>query len=219
LTNELSDVIYQKLIDHPINKARVKAGKNPANCVLLRGCASCIDVPSIKSKHGFRSFLIAPTCIIAGIGMTLGMDLIDVPGATGDYNTNFDAKAQACLEHMRQNTYDFGFCHLKAVDDAGHDRDVEKKILYLEKIDQMIGTVISGLESEDVTVVVTGDHTTPALYGDHSCEPLPFVISNLKKPFRNDSVRSFDEIAASHGSLGRFCGDQVIPLAKAIMQL
>lgn len=150
--NELSEAFCNKLAQHPINKARIKAGKNAANCVLLRGCAKCISVPTIESRHGLKSFLIAPTCIIAGIGMTLGMDLIQVPGATGDYHTNFDAKAKACLENIRSSKYDFGFCHLKAVDDAGHDKDIEKKILYLEKIDQMIGTVLLGLEKENIDV-------------------------------------------------------------------
>lgn len=60
--------------------------------------------------------------------MTVGMDLINVPGATGDYHTDFTAKAKACLENITSDKYDFGFCHLKAVDDAGHDKDAEKKV-------------------------------------------------------------------------------------------
>lgn len=83
--------------------------------------------------------------------MTVGMDLITVPGATGDYHTNFDAKAQACIQHIRQD-YDFGFCHLKAVDDAGHDKDVEKKVYYLEKMDAMIGSVMTALRDDDTDV-------------------------------------------------------------------
>lgn len=87
--------------------------------------------------------------------MTVGMDLIDVPGATGDYSTNFDAKAKACLDHIQSDKYDFGFCHLKAVDDAGHDRDVEKKIYYLQKIDAMIGSVISQLKATSADTQVS----------------------------------------------------------------
>lgn len=77
--------------------------------------------------------MIAPTCIIAGIGKTVGMDLLEVPGATGDYYTDFDAKAKATLQNITSDRYDFGFCHLKAVDDASHDQDVEKKVHELEK--------------------------------------------------------------------------------------
>ncbi|OBZ83553.1 2,3-bisphosphoglycerate-independent phosphoglycerate mutase 1 [Choanephora cucurbitarum] len=223
LTNELSDELIKALKKHPINQERIRSGKTPANCVLLRGCGSCIDVPSIQEKHKLKSFLIAPTCIIAGIGMTVGMDLIDVPGATGDYSTDFNAKGKACLHHIQSDKYDFGFCHLKAVDDAGHDRNVEKKIYYMQKIDAMIGSVVSQLRSDpgdtQYTIIVTGDHTTPVLYGDHSCEPVPFLISSVNKSMKNgDSVTCFNEIDAAQGALGRFCGDQVMPLAKAFMK-
>ncbi|EIE76056.1 hypothetical protein RO3G_00760 [Rhizopus delemar RA 99-880] len=101
LVNELSDAFINILSEHPLNKDRIKQGKNPAN---------------------------SPTCIIAGIGMTLGMDLLKVPGATGDYSSDFNAKAQACIKNITSNEYDFGFCHLKAVDEAGHDKDVNKKV-------------------------------------------------------------------------------------------
>lgn len=81
------------------------------------------------------------------------MDLLNVPGATGDYHTDFDAKAKACLENIRLDKYDFGFCHLKAVDDAGHDQDAEKKIYYLEKMDTMIGSIITSLRKDTDTNV------------------------------------------------------------------
>lgn len=87
-----------------------------------------IQVPSIEQLHGLRSFLIAPTCIIAGLGMTVGMDIIKVEGATGDYHTNFQAKADAVVENLTSSKYDFGFLHIKAVDDAGHDRNVPLKV-------------------------------------------------------------------------------------------
>ncbi|CEI87497.1 hypothetical protein RMCBS344292_01908 [Rhizopus microsporus] len=143
--------------------------------------------------------------------MTLGMDLIKVPGATGDYSTDFNAKGQACIQYITSDKYDFGFCHLKAVDDAGHDKDVQKKIYYFERIDEMIGTVVQTLEQrkdESYTVIVTGDHTTPVLYGDHSCEPVPFCITNLPFHQKGDDIKQFDEVSVSQGSLGRFCGDQ-----------
>lgn len=83
----------------------------------------------------------------------------------------------------------------------------------------MIGLVLQELNQrldESYTVVVTGDHTTPALYGDHSCEPVPFCVSRV--PFeKGDCVKKFDEISASQGSLGRFCGDQVMSIAKHFM--
>ncbi|KAI7893047.1 2,3-bisphosphoglycerate-independent phosphoglycerate mutase-domain-containing protein, partial [Mucor mucedo] len=222
LTNELSEVFHEILMSHPINQTRIEQDTHPANCVLLRGCGSCIKVPSIEELHGFKSFLIAPTCIIAGIGMTVGMDLIHVEGATGDYQTDFGAKGRACVQHIQSEKYTFGFCHLKAVDDAGHDGDVDKKVYYLEKIDAMIGEILTALRKDTTTeyaVVVTGDHTTPTLYGDHSCEPVPFCISSVGASHAVvDQVTTFDEIAVSMGMLGRFCGDQVMTVVKSFMK-
>ncbi|KAI7847527.1 phosphonopyruvate decarboxylase-like protein [Circinella umbellata] len=226
LINELSDVFYQVLSKHPINDDRKKAGKNPANCILLRGCGSCIDIPSIEKLHGFKSFLIAPTCIIAGLGMTAGMDILPVEGATGDYFTNFQVKGDAAVKNLTGSKYDFGFLHIKAVDDAGHDRNIDYKIKFLEKIDIMIGDIIQRLNQDDgeneYTIIVTSDHSTPVLYGDHSCEPVPFCISRpkyaLDPSFGNgDVVTKYEEVEAARGSLGRFCGSQLMAIAKSYM--
>jgi 2,3-bisphosphoglycerate-independent phosphoglycerate mutase len=101
-----------------------------------------------------KSFLIAPTCIIAGLGMTVGMDLIKVEGATGDYFTNFNAKANACIEQLKH--YDFGFCHIKAVDDAGHDRNTDKKVYFLQEIDKMLETIVAAFLKDDENEVIFG---------------------------------------------------------------
>ncbi|KAI9313094.1 phosphonopyruvate decarboxylase-like protein [Dichotomocladium elegans] len=227
LINELSDAFYEVLNKHPINIDRRNAGKHPANCILLRGCGSCIDIPSVEKLHGFKSFLIAPTCIIAGLGMTAGMDIIQVEGATGDYFTNFQAKADAVVDHLTSSKYDFGFLHIKAVDDAGHDRNVSLKVQFLEKIDAAVGDILTRLYEDETqygeseyTVVIASDHSTPVLYGDHSCEPVPFCISRAKFVMENmkgDNVDRYEECAAGQGALGRFCGSQLIPTAKLYM--
>ncbi|KAI7865366.1 2,3-bisphosphoglycerate-independent phosphoglycerate mutase-domain-containing protein [Spinellus fusiger] len=223
LINELSDSFYHALEQHPINHDRIKANKHPANCILLRGCGSCIDIPSIAELHSMRSFLIAPTCIIAGLGMTAGMNIIHVEGATGDYHTNFQAKADAVLEALTGPLYDFGFLHIKAVDDAGHDRNVTLKVDFLEKIDAMLGFIISELDNREdqYIIIVTGDHSTPVLYGDHSCEPVPFCISHVNdcvQGIQGDRSAAFNELEAAKGALGRFCGDQIMGIAKAYMK-
>ncbi|KAF7729468.1 hypothetical protein EC973_004448 [Apophysomyces ossiformis] len=225
LINELSDIFYSILDKHPINDDRRKQGKNPANCVLLRGCGSCIDIPSIEALHGLQSFLIAPTCIIAGLGMTAGMHILTVEGATGDYHTNFKAKADAAVQSLKN--HDFGFLHIKAVDDAGHDRNVPLKVQFLEKVDEMLGDILARLAQEEnkgedeFTIIVTSDHSTPVLHGDHSCEPVPFCICRARFAFdsasRGDQVEKFEEVEAAGGALGRFCGDQLMKLAKSYM--
>lgn len=125
--NELVNVFYDKLTRHPINEARVAQGKPPANMVLMRGPGERIDVSSFQEQHQMKAFMIAPTCIIAGLGLSLQMDVLQAPGATGDYHTDLQSKAKTAIEAFASPMYDFGFIHIKAVDDAGHDRDLEKK--------------------------------------------------------------------------------------------
>ncbi|KAJ0408116.1 hypothetical protein P43SY_002086 [Pythium insidiosum] len=230
--NAVSDTIHTQLSSHPINVQREQAGQPPANIVLLRGPGERINVPTFEEVHGLKAFMIAPTCIIAGLGMSLGIELIKAPGATGDYHTNLVSKAETALQSIERGSYDFGFVHVKAVDDAGHDKDVQKKVHFIEKADEMIAHLIEGFHDRlpgcEVTMVVTGDHTTPVIYGDHSFEPVPFAIARgaaawkaLNHPQEalpptplTDDVACFSEIAAARGVLGRFSGDQLMSIVK-----
>ena len=249
LLNAVSDAIHKRLSDHPINKAREAQNKPPANVVLLRGPGERIDVPQFADKHGLTPFMIAPTCIIAGLGMSLEFKIALAPGATGDYHTNLCSKAETALKLLRSNEYDFGFVHVKAVDDAGHDRDVEKKVHFIERADEMIALLLEGIhttcqdEDNDVTIIVTGDHTTPVKYGDHTFEPVPLAIARVGYAYEKlqhhkkvgetkqqtsddtgppgpltDEVTRFSELAAARGALGRFAGDQVMELVKSFRE-
>ncbi|KAJ7974220.1 2,3-bisphosphoglycerate-independent phosphoglycerate mutase [Quillaja saponaria] len=207
VVNELSKEITQILVSHPLNAKRVAEGKNIANVVLLRGCGIRIEVPPFMDKHGLWPCMVAPTKIIAGLGLSLGIDILEAPGATGDYRTLLTSKATAIAkalsaplqccprvfvpgegEHKagRLDGYDFGFLHIKAIDDAGHDKASILKVKALEAVDQAIGQLARLLwEAESTgryryTLCVTGDHSTPVEYGDHSFEPVPFAICQLK---------------------------------------
>jgi len=251
LVNELSQQIHKALETHPINEDRKKQGKPVANVVLLRGCGTLIEAPTFYQRHQLKPFLIAPTCIIAGLAMSLGFDIVKAPGATGDYHTNLQSKGKTLVDTFLKegSDYTFGFIHVKAVDDAGHDRNVGLKVHFLEEIDRMVGSIITQLTAAETTssqpteftILVTGDHSTPVLTGDHSYEPVPFAISKvrnakalleIRKNSQSlehrgksatlewaDSVQCFDEIAAARGLLGRFCGSQVMVIAKNYMNL
>ena len=107
----------------------------------------------------------------------------EVTGATGDYRSDFRAKAARMVEALRGGDNDFGFLHIKAVDDASHDRDVPLKIACLEVVDAMMGQLLRALRDEhlgDLVLAVTGDHSTPAEFGDHSHEPVPIVMSTVR---------------------------------------
>ncbi|XP_044468857.1 probable 2,3-bisphosphoglycerate-independent phosphoglycerate mutase [Mangifera indica] len=207
VVNELSKEISKILVSHPLNAKRAAEGKNIANVVLLRGCGIRIEVPPFQKKHGLSPCMVAPTKIIAGLGLSLDIDILEAPGATGDYRTLLTSKTNAIAkalsaplntcpnvfvpgedEHKpgRPDGYDFGFLHIKAVDDAGHDKASVFKVKALEAIDQAIGQLARLLWQAEGTrdfqyfLCVTGDHSTPVEYGDHSFESVPFTMSRLK---------------------------------------
>ncbi|KAF0981883.1 hypothetical protein FDP41_011744 [Naegleria fowleri] len=233
LVNDLSYFIYEQLVQHDINKQRKKERKNEANIVLLRGCGVCIDVPPFSVRHpGLRSVMVAPTAIIAGLGKSIGMDLKKVEGATGDYRTDLIKKGSGFLKYLlgedepgNENKYNFGFCHIKAVDDTGHDGNYNLKKEFIEKSDLMIGMLMQEFEKrkQRAVFIVTGDHTTPCYYLDHSFEPVPLIISanylNLEKhPELADTVQTFDEVY-SKGGLGRFTGKQVFDIIREYINI
>jgi len=199
VVNSASVLIQEILGSHPVNAQRVAEGKPPANVVLLRGCGCRLALPPFERVHGMRGCMVSPTKIIAGLGMCAGIHVLDVPGATGDYKTLFHRKAEAIAagltsprEHTSgahsPGTFDFAFLHVKAVDDAGHDGSVALKVGYLGVVDAMVGQVVRLLwEAEQAqhgrqryTIVVTGDHSTPVEFGDHSNEPVPFAIAHVR---------------------------------------
>ena len=169
---------------------RKEQGLPYTNFVTLRGAAVTIDEPNFEEVHGLKPFMIAPTAIIRGVGKTFGMDLLDdVEGMTGYYDSNLDGKATRAAREIieNQNGYDFGFVHVKAVDDAGHDKEPDIKVAQLEKTDRairklvdMIGSHIAESEENlEVILCVTGDHTTPVKYGDHTYEPVPVAFGKV----------------------------------------
>lgn len=119
-----------------------------ANMVTLRGAGVRIDEPSFHEKHGLKPFMIAPTAIIRGVGRTFSFDLLDdVPGMTGYYDSNLMGKFERAAKEVTENKndYDFGFVHIKAVDDAGHDKNPDMKIAQLEKIDGCLARLVQAL--------------------------------------------------------------------------
>jgi len=183
VVNAASDCIRDLLKRHEVNIERRKQGKPEANVVLLRGCGCRLDLEAFDAKHGTKSCMVAPTKMIAGLGMCLGMALLNVEGVTGDYKSLFHEKARAISEAMVHGGFDFGFLHVKAVDDAGHDRNIELKIKCIEVVDGMVGQLVRRLyeSGEDAVLAISGDHSTPVEFGDHSHEPVPFCMSRINE--------------------------------------
>lgn len=209
VVNAASDMIHSILSAHPINQKRIQSNKSPANVLLLRGAGVKLNVRNFDQAYQVKSFFIAPTAIIRGWGSTIGCPIIEVPGTTGDIRSNHKAKFETATELLKQG-YDFGFLHIKAIDDLAHDKNLWDRISLLEKIDAMIGETLEKLNN--TVVVVTGDHTTNVHIGDHSFEPVPFVIAWSGLYQNSQGPLKFNEIDSSKGSLGRFPGSEVMPL-------
>ncbi|KAK8969513.1 hypothetical protein KSP40_PGU014257 [Platanthera guangdongensis] len=224
--NELSKEMSRILVSHPLNAKRAAEGKNAANVVLLRGCGIRIEVDAFEKKHGLLPCMVAPTKIIAGLGLSLGIDILEAPGATGDYRTLLTAKATAISRALSApflpcpsvfvpgedehkpgpvDGYDFGFLHIKAIDDAGHDKACVLKVKALEAVDRAVAQLARLLWQAEKSanyeyfLCVTGDHSTPVEYGDHSYEPVPFALCKLR-----DFVGARGEPAVMTTSLDAF---------------
>ena len=197
VVNAASDAIRAVLSSHVVNAARAAARRPVANVLLLRGPGSVLDEAPFGARHPQVSpgCVVAPTRIITGLALSLGMDTITAPGATGDYRTDLAAKAGAMATAVGPSgDHRFGLLHVKAVDDAGHDGNVAYRVAYTAACDAMVGQLAARLWAAGgggggggsgacgeprYVIAVTGDHSTPVLRGDHSCEPVPVVMAHL----------------------------------------
>lgn len=159
-----------------INKIRLDLGENPANMIWLWGQGKKPAMPTFNEKYGLTGSVISAVDLIKGLGKTLGLDVINVPGATGYYDTNYEGKASAALQSLKKN--DFVFVHVEAPDEAGHNGDLREKILAIERFDQyIVGKMLEAFKSaENVRIMVLPDHATPVEIKTHTAEPVLFGV-------------------------------------------
>lgn len=201
------------LQEHPVNKARAKAGKDMANSIWLwspgyrpRMQTLAEQFPRIKSGS-----VISAVDLIKGIGVYAGLKSVDVEGATGLYDTNYEGKAAAAIKALREQ--DFVFLHLEASDEAGHDGDPELKVLTIRYLnDRIVRPILDEIRTwdEDVSIAILPDHPTPCAIRTHTSAPVPFTVYRTGET--GDSVLKFDEFSAREGSYGLIAGRQFIEL-------
>ena len=206
--NELIERSMALLENHPVNLARKAAGKDPANSIWPWSPGYRPQMQTLMQRYGIGSgVVISAVDLIKGIGVYAGLESIDVEGATGLYNTNYEGKAQAAIEALR--THDFVFLHIEASDEAGHEGDVALKMKTIEYLDRRIVKPILDAVStwdEPVSIAILPDHPTPCALRTHTSKPIPFTIYRTNEP--GDDVQAFDEFAARKGSYGDLSGDQ-----------
>ncbi|SDF38603.1 phosphoglycerate mutase [Bacteroidales bacterium KHT7] len=211
LINDLILKSQKLLADHPFNKQRVAEGKDPANSIWpwAGGYRPNMTPLTVTYPQIKRGAVITAVDLIRGIGRLAGLRCINVEGATGLYDTNYEGKAQAAIEALK--TDDFVYLHVEASDEAGHDGNLKLKLQTIEDLDRrLIGPIYEAVKNfdEPVSIAVLPDHPTPVALRTHTNEPIPFLI--YYPGIEADSVQTFDEIAAVDGSYGLFEGDGFI---------
>ncbi len=202
----------QKILsDHPVNIKRVAEGKDPANSIWpwSPGYKPVMKTLMQRFPQIKNGSVISAVDLIKGIGKYAGLKSINVEGATGLYDTNYEGKAQAAIDELKNN--DFVFLHVEASDEAGHEGNVDLKIRTIEYLDsRIIGPLFEAVKDweEPVAFAVLPDHPTYCRTKTHVSEPVPFLI--YKPGTEPDSVDSFDESEAAKGMYGLMKEDDFI---------
>ncbi len=174
---EIMEKSEKILKDHPVNKARIERGLRPAVSLWIWGEGRKAVLDSFADLYGVKGAVVSAVDLIKGIGLSAKMVCPDVEGATGNIHTNFDGKAQAGIELLKEN--DMLYMHLEAPDECGHRREVENKVRSIELIDEkIIAPIIADLKArgEDYRVLLMPDHPTPLDFKTHVSDPVPFVL-------------------------------------------
>ncbi len=211
LLRELMHRSQELLAGHPLNLARVAEGRDAANSIWPWGGGFRPRMTPLTTTYPQirRGAVITAVDLIRGIGRYAGLRVIDVEGATGLYDTNYEGKAQAAIDALR--TDDFVFLHVEASDEAGHDGSVPLKLQTIESLDaRLLGPIMEAMAEwdEPVALALLPDHPTPCEIRTHTADPVPFTI--YYPGIEPDEVETFDEVAACHGAYGLLKGDEFI---------
>lgn len=201
------------LADHPINRRRLSEGKSPATHVWLWGQGRPAPIETLQQRFGLRGAVITAVDVLRGLGVQAGMDLIPVPGATGYFDTDYDAKGAAAVRALDE--LDLVVVHVEAADEAGHQGKVDEKIKALERIDEaVVGPLLDALRRHgDWRMLIAPDHPTPVGTKSHSGVPPPFcyagtgVSAEQTRPFtERDAAATGVLVDPGHALIGEFLG-------------
>lgn len=191
---------YRILRDHPLNIERKKKGLNPANCCWFWGAGTKPMLSDFEKKTGKKGLMISAVDLLKGIAVGAGMGVACVEGANGGLHTNYEGKAQAAVDGLLKEGYDFAYIHVEAPDEMGHQGSVEKKvqsIAYLD--DRVIRPVVEAMDAsgEDYRLLILPDHPTPIRVRTHTADSVPYLLYDSRKDMQ--SVRRYHEREGAEG--------------------
>ncbi|MEW6528963.1 MAG: 2,3-bisphosphoglycerate-independent phosphoglycerate mutase [Candidatus Micrarchaeota archaeon] len=210
ILNTFTKIVRARLERNKINIERKQKNLQIANIIIARGSGMFKNIIKFNEMHGITGACIAGGALYKGIARYIGMNVIDVLGATGTKDTNLRAKGHAVQKALDQ--YDFVFVHVKATDSFSHDGDSKGKCKFIERIDSEL---IPLLKKTECTIIITGDHSTSCARKCHTGYEVPILI--YEKGGRSDSLKKFDEISAMNGGLGHIQGKDVMPIILNIL--
>jgi len=215
LLNQLIFKSQEILSTHPVNKARKLQGKDPGNSIWMWSPGYKPAMKTYKELYGKTGAIISAVDLLYGIGAYAGLKAIHVEGSTGLYNTNYEGKAKAAVDALKE--VDFVYLHIEASDEAGHEGDIDLKVKTLEYLDQRVVKYIveeTAKMDEEVAIAILPDHPTPCALRTHTHSPVPFMIYHPNK--QADSVKEYNEFSVENGYFGTLEGNGFI---KALFQI
>lgn len=193
---------FPVLNDHPVNRARAAAGKNKANSLWFWGAGTKPKVQNFREKTGLKGAMISAVDLLKGIAVGAGMKVCQVEGATGSIDTNYEGKAQAAIDALLRDGYDFAYIHVEAPDEMGHQGKVHEKVKSIEYLDsRLIALVKKAMEDagEDYRMLILPDHPTPIRIRTHTGDPVPYLIYDSTRQ-QKKQARFTEETARAAGN-------------------
>ncbi len=208
MLREMMEKSYQILVDHPINLERKKQGLNPANSCWFWGAGTRPSLSSFEEKTGLKGAMVSAVDLLKGIAVGASMKTVFVEGANGGLHTNYRGKAQAAVDVLTEENYDFVYVHVEAPDEMGHQGSAEKKVQAIQFLDgQVIAPIKEGLEKagEEFRMMVLPDHPTPICIRTHTGDDVPYLLYDSTKPQAHTWKYNEREAAKSGFHISKGC--------------
>ena len=208
---EMQKKSYEILNTHPINVARAAAGLNKANSIWFWGAGTKPILSSFEEKTGKKGVMISAVDLLKGIAVGAGMDNKVVEGANGQLHTNYEGKAQAAVDALTKEGYDFAYIHVEAPDEMGHQGSAERKVQAIEYLDERIIRYVKeamDASGEDYRMLVLPDHPTPIEVRTHTSEPVPYLLYDSTNV--QDNGWQYSEKCAAEGGIFHPLGHELI---------